>query len=267
MRKKIFIIFVVISLILLILRLASVRINEYIASTERSGVRVDSNPGGVVYIDSKEWGKTPYQKEDLKKGDHLVEVRGEALSWKGYVKLNPGTLTVVNRDLNQSSISASGETISLEKGKGVIVISNPTGADVEIDGTLKGQTPMQIGDLVAGEHQFILSKADFTSRSIRSVITDGYKLNMNVDLAVSEIDITKTPTVPIQTVQQVKVLSTPVGFLRVRAEADVNSEEVGRVSPGDKLPLLSEVSGWKKVRLSDGKEGFVSSQYVEKVTE
>lgn len=266
MRKTVFIFLVCLSTFLLVLRLSLKPLRDYLSVPARAGIRVESIPPALVLLDNQEAGKSPVQKEDLAAGDHLIEIKGEAMGWKGYVKLNPGTLTVVNRELNKEPSLQSGEVISLEKGQGIAVLSNPTGADVEIDGNLRGRTPLSLPDLSSGEHQFMITKGSFTTRSIRSVMTDGYRLNLVVDLAVSDIDVTKLEAVPIQSTPQIRVLQTPTGFLRVRAQASVNSQEVGRVVPGDKLPLLEELPSWKKVRLADGKEGYVSSQYVEKLT-
>jgi len=265
MRKTVFIFFVALSALFIVIRLSSKHISDFLESSSRAGIRVESNPAGEVFIDSQAGGKTPYQKEDLKKGDHLVEIKGDsALSWQGYVKLNPGTLTVVNRELSKSSTEASGEIITLEKGEGVSIISSPSGAEVSIDGIIKGKTPTLV-DITPGEHQFVLTKGNFLTRSIRSVVTAGFRLNLAVDLAVSEIDLTQIPTDPISSNSSVKVLDTPTGFLRVRSKANQSSVEISRVAPGDVLTLLDEVPNWKKVKLSDGKEGYVSAQYVEKL--
>lgn len=265
MRKTIFLFFVSLAFFLIILRFSSAHILQIIDSNNRAGIRVDANPAATVLIDNIELGKTPVQKEDLKQGDHLVQVKVDTGSWQGYVKLNPGTLTVVNRDLSQTATGSSGEVITLEKGRGLSVISNPSEADVEIDGVSKGKTPLLVQDLSAGEHQFIISKGNFMSRSIRSVETNGYRLNMNIDLAVAELDITQVPTTPIQSTTMVQVLDTPTGFLRVRADANASSAEIGRVAPGDKLPLLGEFPNWKKVKLLDGQEGYISAQYAQKL--
>lgn len=266
MRKTIFIFLVALSAFLIVIRLSSRELAAFWEKNSRAGLRVDSNPAGEVFVDQVSLGQTPAQKEDLKKGDHLVEIKGESVNWQGYVKLSTGTLTVVNRELSPDPTDSSGEVISLEKGKGVSIISNPAGAQVLIDGVDKGVAPVLISDLSLGEHQFLLSKPNFTPRSIRSVLTEGFRLNMAVDLAVSELDMTQIPSVPIKSTTKVRVLNTPTGFLRVRSGANTSSEEIARVSPGDTLTLLEEVPGWKRIKLSSGKEGFVSAQYVEKLT-
>jgi uncharacterized protein YgiM (DUF1202 family) len=232
--------------------------------------QVDSNLKAKVLIGGQEVGETPYTDSNLQEGELLIgllplqESSISAKPWQGYVKLNPGTLTVINRNLEPTAQAASGEVITLEKGKGVTVISTPPEAEVEVDGVIAGRTPVTLSDLVAGDHQFILSKENFVKRSIRAKVVEGYNLILTVDLAIAEADLTKLPTIPISATAQVVVKSTPTGFLRVRSTASANGQEVGQVKPGDVLTMVEEIPNWYRVRLSDGKEGFISAAYASK---
>jgi uncharacterized protein YgiM (DUF1202 family) len=154
--------------------------------------------------------------------------------------------------------------ITLESGKGVTVISTPPEAEVLIDGEVKGRTPLTLSSLGPGEHQFIINKDNFLKRSIRATLLDGYNLVIAVDLAIAEADLTKLPVIPITQTAEVIVKKTPTGFLRVRSAPNVGSSEVFQVKPGDTLVLLEEKPNWNRIRTSDGKEGWVSSSYVEK---
>ena len=87
-----------------------------------------------------------------------------------------------------------------------------------------------------------------------------------MDLALSEADLTTVAAPVITQTPQVIVKETPTGFLRVRDKASLSGKEIAQVKPGDSLILLEELTGWDRVRLSDGTEGFVSSTYVEKKT-
>lgn len=70
---------------------------------------------------------------------------------------------------------------------------------------------------------------------------------------------TATPAKPY-----VKISSTPTGWLRVRKEANVSSEEVAKVNPGDMFPLKEEQSGWFEIEYEKGKTGWISGQYAQK---
>lgn len=267
MRKVILLTLIFLSVIALILRFGTKPLIKALKLEERAGLRVESNKGAKVTIDNKDVGNTPFQDENLSQGEYLVTLKAEegtASAWQGIVKLIGGTLTIVNRELATSQAASSGEVINLEKGKGVTITSSPTSALVFIDSKEIGRTPVSVSDISYGEHQFLISKENFLKRSIRASLVEGYSLTLAVDLAIGEVDLTKVPTTPISSSDQVVVKSTPTGFLRVRAEANLSSSEVSRVKPGDTLVLLEEIPNWNRIRLPDGKEGWVSSAYTEK---
>ncbi len=270
MKKVLLIILVFISLISILFQFGRAPLQKFIGSHSRSGLQIDSNIQAKVFINGVESGETPFTDSNLTEGEFLIRLQSQeessisAQPWQGYVKLNPGTLTVVNRNMEESSQASSGEVITLEQGKGVTVVSTPPEVEVTVDGAVVGRTPITLSDLSLGDHQFILSKENFIKRSIRAKVVDGYNLVLTVDLAISEADLTKLPTVPVSSTAQVVVKSTPTGFLRVRSTATANGQEIGQVKPGDVLTMLEEIPNWYRVRLSDGKEGFVSAAYVQK---
>jgi hypothetical protein len=274
MRKVIVTLLVFLSLVALFLRFGYQPLISYLNLQPKAGIRIESSSKSEVVIDGKAVGETPYQNESLNVGEMLVELKPDqqeastaAFSgWQGRIKLNPGTLTVVNRELAATQAGSSGEVITLEKGSGATIVSTPSEAEVFIDGQSVGRTPIAVSDLKSGEHQFLISKENFLKRNIRATVVDKYTLNLTVDLAIAEADLSQIPTIPQTSSNQVVVKQTPTGFLRVRSAASTNGDEVARVNPGDVLTLLEELSGWDKVRLSDGREGYVSTTYVTKQT-
>lgn len=66
-------------------------------------------------------------------------------------------------------------------------------------------------------------------------------------------------------VNKVKILTTPTGYLRVRSGPGTSYSEVARVNPGETYELLEEKTGWSKIKVSDTVSGWVSSQYVTKI--
>lgn len=268
MKKTLVTILIFLSIIALILQFGIKPLEGFLNLKERAGLRVESNPKSKIFINEKEVGVSPYQEENFSEGEFLVSLKDEAsvgaTLWSGYVKLNGGTLSVVNRDIQKTQALSSGEVITLERGAGVTIISNPSGAEVLMDGVIIGRTPLIYTTVTSGEHQFLLSKDSFLKRTIRATLIDGYNLTLNADLAISEAELTKLPTPPVSALPQVLIKQTPTGFLRVRDKATLNSKEIAQVKPGDSLTLLEESGEWFKIRLSDGKEGFISSQYAEK---
>lgn len=270
MRKALLSILVFLSVISIVLQVGSSYIKEVLGKGAKSGIRVESNKSAKVFLNNEEKGSAPYQDDTLKPGDYLVALKEDIATdsakilWEGYAKLNEGTLTIVIRDLADKKEASSGEIISLEKGSGALITSSPSGAEVFVDGKMSGRTPLSLPDLVEGEHQFIVSKENFLKRSIRSKVINGLSLNLSVDLAISEPDLTKLPTTPISSSQEVTIKATPTGFLRVRETPGSGGKEIGQVKPKETYTLLEETPGWVRIRLKDSQEGWVSSSYIQK---
>lgn len=270
MRKLLLIVLIFLSIVSITLQLASGYIREFAEKNAKAGIRVESNVSAKVFLNDQDVGPAPFQDDNLRPGDYAIALKADEATtsakilWQGYAKLNEGTLTIVIRDIADKKEASSGEIISLEPGKGVTITSSPTGAEVLIDGKSVGNTPLTISDLEEGEHQFIISRENFLKRSIRSKVIDGLNLNLAVDLAITEPDLTKLPQTPITSTAEIVIKKTPTGFLRVRDKAGLGGKEIGQVKPGDKLVMLEESPGWVRIRLKDGKEGWVSSSYIEK---
>lgn len=264
MRKVIIWFLVLISLTALLLRFSG-RLSEiFLGFKQTGGISISSDPDdATVFLDGKEVGKTPYENKNLEVKKYIVRIEKEKMIWEGKVKLSGGTVTVINRDLSSDSSSSAGETLNLEKGKGLTLVSKPIDSDVEVDGKVLGKTPLT-ADLVAGEHTILVSHPNYLKRSIRANLPDQYNLTVAVDLALSEADLSNIQTPVISQTQEVLVKNTPTGFLRVRDKPNLQGREIARVKPGDNLILLEEQIAWDRVRLPDNTEGYVSSSYVEK---
>lgn len=78
-------------------------------------------------------------------------------------------------------------------------------------------------------------------------------------MPIASPSATATPVIA-----KVLILQTPTGFLRVRASNNVNSAEVGRVSPGETFAIVSQIDDWYQITLPSGVSGWVSSQYATK---
>lgn len=82
-------------------------------------------------------------------------------------------------------------------------------------------------------------------------------------------EITETPEsplaeTPVQKFITVTVQRTETGWLNVRGGPGKNYSVISRVYPGESYPQLEESAGWYKIRLRDGKEGWISAQYAKK---
>lgn len=249
---------------MLIVRFSGKGAEMLLGIKERSGISVLSKPdGATVFLDGREVGKTPFEDKNLAVREYTVTIDKEGAVWQGKVMLSEGTVSVINRDLAKDTSSQSGEVLTLEKGRGLTVISNPSASEVEVDGKVLGKTPTTLS-LAAGEHTILISHPNYLKRSIRANLPAEFNLTVSVDLGLSEADLTTIATPAIKVTPEVLVLDTPTNFLRVRDKASLNGKEIARVTPGDTLILLEDLGDWMRVRLADNTEGFVSSTYVEK---
>jgi len=264
MKKFLVWVLILLSLISLLLRFSDKAAEIFLGIRKTSGISILSNPSeATVFLDGQEVGKTPFDSKNLDVKEYAVKLEKDQALWQGRVKLTSGTVTVVNRDIATDSASSAGETLTLDKGKGLTIISNPSEADVEIDGKSAGKTPTAV-NVSFGEHTILISHANYLKRSIRADLPNNFNLTVSVDLALSEADLGAIETPTITQTPEVIVKQTPTGFLRVRDKASLNGKEITQVKPGDTLILLEEQGSWDRVRLSNGTEGFVSAAYVEK---
>lgn len=266
MKKILIWILVLISVVVLLIRYSG-KIEEVLLNVkQKSGISILSTPEvASVFLDGKEVGKTPFEDKNLDVRQYSVKLDKDGASWQGNVKLTSGTMTIINRDLAKDQASSSGEILSLDRGRGMTIISNPSDAEVEIDGKGLGKTPFTI-NLTAGEHTILVSHTNYLKRSIKAILPENFNLTVSVDLALSEADLTTVSTPVISQTPEAVVKQTPTGFLRVRDKASLSGKEIARVNINDKLILLEELGGWDRIKLPDGTEGFVSSAYIEKKT-
>ncbi len=264
MKKILIFCLILLSLMALLLRFSNQLAETFLGVKQASGISILSDPTeATVFLDGKEVGKTPFDNKNLDIKEYTVRLEKDKAFWQGKVKLNAGTVTAIKRDIATDSASSAGEILSLNRGKGITIISNPSDAEVEIDGRSYGKTPITV-DISTGGHTILVSHANYLNRSIRTDLPVNFNLTVSVDLSLSEADLTTIETPAITQTPEVTIKQTPTGFLRVRAKASLDGKEIAQVKPGDTLILLEEQGSWDRVRLSNGTEGYVSTSYVEK---
>jgi hypothetical protein len=113
-------------------------------SPDFGSLRVTSLPNGAeVLIDGKSVGRTPLDMDKVKAGQHVLEVKGDALAY------SPWRRTVqVLRATTTEPIEAS---LSRREAY-VIIASQPPGANVFVDGYRAGQTSLKL-KLLGGQHE------------------------------------------------------------------------------------------------------------------
>src|SRR3989344_6247889 len=246
-----------------------------------AGLRVDTNPTSLVFVDNAQIGQSPIDKMYIPSEVSvklIPNATDSALpSYQTKVKLTANTLTVIKRDFAATEIESAGDISSLETQSSrtatlAIVTASPDSASVTLDGLPQGFTPLLVSAVIPGEHEIIVSAPGYTDRKVSARAVVGYKLTVNVKLAgqtqplptptpepeIVEEDPSASPTPrpsPKVTVGKaitgsyVTIKDTPTGFLRVRESYNTKSKELGRVYPGDKYKLLSTKESWYQIRV------------------
>lgn len=266
--------------------------------TPKEGVlKVTSTPNASIFLDNKEIGQSPLE-DKVASGDYTIKLVPQSTidtlpAWEAKVSVGGSTLTFVNRDFSDSELTSAGEILWLQKISSreseITVTTTPDGATVLLDNETKGTTPISINAVTAGDHTLTVTSPGFLPRTLKIRSTNGYNLNIAVQLALSgaatptpeaspssEPGATTTPgpspkpttkassaTDPTKPYALIK--DTPTGFLRVRAEPSTSATESARVSPGEKYTIVDSEEGWYQIKYSSAITGWISSQYATKV--
>lgn len=260
-KKKLAVFLVVVFAIGLMLFIFSALSKRQLASLE-----VDSNTTNLVYVDGKEVGRTNYTGT-FPAGEADVKVGG----YQTRVNLQEGIKTIIVREFDSTSGDSFGEVVSFEKlsGKdtGLAVVSTPDASQVVVDGVSRGFTPLKVDDLTPGTHQISISANGYIARKFPVNIAPGYKLVAIVDLFTDKsfktLVPTATPAVTTNNEIFVTILSTPTGYLRVRSQPTIASDEVGQVRPGEKYKFIQQdkSTGWFDIQIDATSSGWISDVY------
>lgn len=141
-----------------------------------------------IFLDNKYVGNTPFYKEDLKIGDHKVEIqlsKGSNFSWNTNTFLNSTTLSVIDLDLAGNQTFTAGENLYFKQGiSNLSILTRPESANIKIDGKTIGKAP-QILNLNYGIHLLLVEKDGYLSREVPLNIEPGYKLSAIIYLAAN----------------------------------------------------------------------------------
>ncbi len=241
---------------------------------KKAGILIESTPTALVFIAGEQVGRTPYETT-LIPTEVVVRLIPESPSplspYEVKVKLESGIRTVIRRDFGETDYTSAGEVISFtkigSKETSLSVVTNPDSAQVFLDGQPKGVSPTKM-NVSPGEHQLAIQAQGYLERTVRVKAINGYWLTVAVDLAESgeEKENLVFPEDEGGRTQEVKILETGTGFLRVRKEPTTASAEIGQVKPGEVCELLEEdeETGWYKIKITDELEGWVTNEYATK---
>ena len=119
---------------------------------------VRSTPAGArVVLDGRDVGETPLTVRNIARGAHTVRIARD-----GYVADQRRVVVSAASPAQSLTVALArarraGEATSIPPGPGqsmaaLNVESRPAGASVFLDGKLIGRTPLQVGEVAAGDH-------------------------------------------------------------------------------------------------------------------
>lgn len=246
--------------------------------TGKGALQVTSVPQSKVYLDSKLLGTTPLCVCDLEQmlgvGDYIVKLvpmQGNFRPFAEKITINKGTLTVVDRTFIDSGES-DGSIISLiplsnKRDIEVLVVSMPDKANVFLDNNPVGATPLLLKQVSESDHDLRMTRDGYKDKSIKIKTALGFRLSslvflgVNADLSNSSVASISAAPSPTDVITRVLILNTPTGFLRVREGNSITSSEIAQVKPGESYELIEEKDNWFKIKLTDGRKGWISSSY------
>jgi len=194
------------------------------ARPQMGTAEIQSSPDGAeVWLNGRQIGVTPL-KTEFAAGSHEVELRYRGATRAVTLNMEPGA-TVVERI--EWTPRATGR---------LQVTTDPPGADVVIDGTPRGQTPLSADDLAVGHHTVEVTSAGNTVRE-------------SVDIRAS-----KTTT-----------LNTSVyrGWLALFSPIDVRATIDGRPLTLDDQNRVLIAAGSHQLGLTNRKLGYVETRTIE----
>lgn len=256
-----------------------------LAPKGRGALQVTSNLKASIYLDNKRIGSMPLclcnqnQTLSARKYDLKIIPDDKSLqSFSAKITVNSDVLTAVERTFLPGGL-ASAYILTLEKTKDknpqIFISSVPDSALISIDGEEKGVTPLDLKLISSSEHEVEITKQGFAKKTVRVRAVPNFRLILNAILGAGSKDEeisgsptpSTTPAVTKESEAQVLIKNTPTGFLRVRSSPSLSAAEIGRVSPGESYPFVSENDSWFEITLTTGKNGWVSKTYAQKSTQ
>ena len=218
-------------------------------------ILISSSPSGAsIYLNGSYQGKTPFTITNVVAGLHTIALKlTDYQDWSRIINVAAGQTSSVSASLTSITVSIS-------------VSSIPSGADVYLDGNLKGTTPTTISDVPQGEHKIKLRKIDYydsreipvtaTAEKIASVsetlIHEKGSLKISVptgaDIYLDDEYKGKTPVTltDIPTGPYILVIKK-FGYADYSQNIQIKTDEISEVSasmnlaPGIKLVFISMI--------------------------
>lgn len=150
-------------------------VNVVLSRTTGSFNIVSIPSGALILVDGVQKGLTPFKIDNIPAGDHQVK-----LTKDGYQDLET-TITVIEKKVGELRVEMKRYTGSFE------VKSIPAGAQVFIDGDLKGITPLVIDDISVGQHLLRLIKEGYIEATKTVTVAKEVKDTHEIELIAKDM--------------------------------------------------------------------------------
>ncbi len=173
-----------------------------------ASISINSKVGeAIVYLDGKEQGETPFEKNNLKAGTHTVKLVKKTEQPEFYttfeksIEIEEGTQVVINWEIGPSDEFSSGEIYffkerldSTDDSSTVSIIPYPENTEIYFDGAKQeGERPLIINKINDGRHKVKIEKEGYISSELDAQTKSGYDLFLEIRLFPIPLNIENAP--------------------------------------------------------------------------
>ncbi|PWR75195.1 PEGA domain-containing protein [Methanospirillum stamsii] len=173
-------------------------------SSDGAVVITSDPPGASVFLDGQFKGTTetgrPLELTGISPGNHTVY-----LSIRNYED-NTSTIEVKAGEITPISIRLNPSPMPQDCGK-LILNTEPSGADIYVDGKLVGVTPATVDSVCSGKHTYRLVLEEYQEYSSDVDLIPGQVLQVNTVLIPVDKPSEETPLAPVPVIIAILVLS------------------------------------------------------------
>jgi hypothetical protein len=147
-------------------------------------IEVGSTPGGSsVYLDGNYMGQTPVNSftdlTSIPDGSHTILIQHtDYQDYTQTVYVQGGGVVTVNAQLSPNAPSPIPDTTGQ-----IIIVSTPAGAELFLDNTFRGVTPVTLSDIPQGSHVVTVKQAGYIDASQTVTVTGGQSTPVAISLA------------------------------------------------------------------------------------
>ncbi len=255
------------------------------------------NDTAAVFLNDQYLDRTPLINKQLKPGTYQLRLEPNKPSLASYqtqIVLRKNLLTVVNWQAGESVESSGGVIYELEPISGkrseISFITIPDNVLVKLDDKEQTFSPITYQDLTPGSHSFSLFLTAYEKQKHTLEVPQGHRVTVTAKLArlddetfINEVLPEKNTKVSAReaslaaqlgtkqptATQSGRIFIQPTGYfegekevLKVRAEPDITSDQIGVVTAGKSYPFLDKSHDWYQILFAN-QTGWISASYAQ----